>query len=167
LVSGEAEYLEREKVANLGETITEYRKKTKIPLVGRVAAGSPLYFFEDVLGEKGYDVAYEIDEFLYYQHKRNYRDQVVFVQIKGESMMPHFGDGDLALVERLEDPALLRHGDIGVFSIREEWTMKRINLRAESDRVLLEPLNAAFETMSVKHSVLKIYGIVIGAIRLF
>ena len=49
--------------------------------------------------------------------------------VSGDSMEPDFHDGDLVMVQRLEERSELYFGEIGAFSIRNETYIKQYSKR--------------------------------------
>jgi repressor LexA len=86
-----------------------------IPLVGTVAAGSPIPAEEDVIGE----VLVEED--------LAKGDQCFALRVEGESMnSAGIGDGDVIIVRK---QPLAENGDIVVALVNGEGTIKRLHLR--------------------------------------
>ena len=90
----------------------EYRLPTGLPIIGRVAAGTPILAAENI---EGY---LEIDRLL------GERSNLFALQVKGDSMMDRqIHEGDYVIVR--EQP-WVEHGDIGVIAIDEEVTVKTV-----------------------------------------
>jgi repressor LexA len=123
----------------------------ELPLVGRVAAGSP------IMSEGNIEARYAIDAALF-RPRADY-----LLRVHGESMRDAgIRDGDLIAVHRTPEAM---DGQIVVARIDDEITVKR--LRTESDRVLLLPANPAFEPIVVtaRSGSFAIEGVYVGAIR--
>ena len=123
----------------------------EIPLVGRVAAGSP------IMSEGNIEARFTIDAALF-RPRADY-----LLRVQGESMRDAgIGDGDLIAVHRTPDAL---DGQIVVARIEDEITVKR--LRTETDRVLLLPENPAFEPIVVdaRAGSFAIEGVCVGTIR--
>jgi repressor LexA len=123
----------------------------ELPLVGRVAAGSP------IMSEGNIEARYAIDAALF-------RPQADYLlRVAGESMRDAgIHDGDLIAVHRTPDAA---NGQIVVARIEDEITVKR--LRVESSRLLLLPANPDFAPIEVspRSGSFAIEGVYVGAIR--
>jgi repressor LexA len=122
-----------------------------LPLVGRVAAGSP------IMSEGNIEARYGIDAALFHP-RADY-----LLRVEGESMRDAgIRDGDLIAVHRTPEAL---DGQIVVARIEDEITVKR--LRTEPDRVLLLPANPDFEPIVVdaRSGSFAIEGVYVGAIR--
>jgi repressor LexA len=122
-----------------------------IPLVGRVAAGSP------IMSEGNIEARFVIDAALF-RPRADY-----LLRVLGESMRDAgIADGDLIAVHRTPTAD---NGQIVVARIEDEITIKR--LRVESGCVLLMPANPDFEPIEVspRSGSFAIEGIYVGAIR--
>ena len=100
-----------------------------IPVLGRVAAGTPIEAVEDILDYEEIDAqtAASGDHFA--------------LQIKGQSMEPKISDGDVVIVRKQED---CDSGDIAVVLVNgDEATVKRI--KKEPEGLMLIPSNPAYE----------------------
>jgi repressor LexA len=121
----------------------------EIPLLGRIAAGSPV---ESLAGNDTLSFAdYTGDPNTY------------ALQVRGESMIEdHICDGDYVLVERATEA---RDGDIVVALIDGmETTLKRFYLEP-GDRVRLQPANSSMNPIYVFRSSLAIQGKVLAVLR--
>jgi repressor LexA len=124
---------------------------TLLPLVGRVAAGSPILAQENIDGE------YRVDPSLF-THKPHY-----LLRVEGMSMQDAgILDGDLLAVHRTPEA---RNGQIVVARIEDEVTVKRFQRRGH--RVQLLPENTDFEPIEINLSRqnLAIEGLGVGIIR--
>jgi repressor LexA len=123
----------------------------ELPLVGRVAAGSP------IMSEGNIEARYAIDAALF-------RPQADYLlRVAGESMRDAgIHNGDLIAVHRTPDAM---NGQIIVARIEDEITVKR--LRVESDRLLLLPANPDFAPIEVspRSGSFAVEGVYVGAIR--
>lgn len=127
------------------------RKPPGLPLVGRVAAGSPILAIENLLGR------YPVDPDLF-NPRADYLLQVSGLSMKDEGIL----DGDWLVVHRTTEA---RNGQIVVARIGEEVTVKRFKIRGHKAELI--PANPAFETMhfDLHHQSLAIEGIAVGVIR--
>ncbi|MGQ0621150.1 MAG: transcriptional repressor LexA [Panacagrimonas sp.] len=122
-----------------------------LPLIGRVAAGSPLLAVENL--ERHVPV-----EAALFKPRADY-----LLRVQGESMREAgIRDGDLLAVHRTETA---RNGQIVVARLDDEVTVKRFERRG--DIVHLRPENAEFEPIRVDLSrqVLAIEGLAVGLLR--
>jgi repressor LexA len=122
-----------------------------IPVVGRVAAGSP------ILAEQHIEDHYRIDPALF-KPRADY-----LLRVRGASMRDAgILDGDLLAVHRTQH---FRSGQIVVARLHDEVTVKRIRQRRH--RVELVPENPDFKAIVVdlRHQALAIEGIAVGVIR--
>lgn len=122
-----------------------------LPVVGRVAAGSP------VLAEEN------IDELLPLPEDVLPGGELFMLRVRGDSMIgDDIRDRDLVIVQR-QDTA--DSGDIVVALIEEEATVKRLVVHA--DAIELRPSNPSFESMFFKPGEVRILGRVVGLLRCF
>ncbi|MEO8630999.1 MAG: transcriptional repressor LexA [Betaproteobacteria bacterium] len=122
-----------------------------IPIVGRVAAGSP------ILAEQHIQGRYQIDTALF-KPRADY-----LLKVRGMSMRDAgILDGDLLAVHRSTEA---RSGQIVVARLGNEVTVKR--LKRQGSQVQLLPENPDFEPISVdlKRDAFAIEGIGVGIIR--
>ena len=122
-----------------------------IPLVGRVAAGSPILAEQHVQGR------YQIDPGLF-KPRADY-----LLKVRGMSMRDAgILEGDLLAVHRTTE---FRSGQIVVARLHDEVTVKRI--RKSRDKVELIAENPAFATrvVDLKRESLAIEGVAVGIIR--
>jgi repressor LexA len=122
-----------------------------IPVVGRVAAGSP------ILAEGHIEGRYQVDPALF-RPRADY-----LLRVRGSSMRDAgILDGDLLAVHRTREP---RTGQIVVARINDEVTVKRY--KRQGGLVHLLPENPDFKPISVdlKREGFAIEGIAVGVIR--
>jgi repressor LexA len=122
-----------------------------LPLVGRVAAGSP------VLAQENIEDEYRVDPSLF-PRKPHY-----LLRVEGRSMQDAgILDGDLLAVHRTPEA---RNGQIVVARVDDEVTVKRF--RRRGSRVQLIPENTDFEPIEVdlRRQELAIEGLGVGVIR--
>ncbi len=124
----------------------------KLPVIGRVAAGSPLLAVENLEDEL------QVDPHLF-------RPQPDYaLKVRGDSMIDAgIDDGDLLLVHRTPEA---RAGQIVVARIDDEVTVKR--LRRKGRGIYLDSENPAYASIHVKPgSDFAIEGLAVGTIRSF
>jgi len=124
-----------------------------LPLVGRVAAGSPILAQENIEDE------YRVDPSLF-TRKPHY-----LLRVEGMSMQDAgILDGDLLAVHRTPEA---HNGQIVVARIDDEVTVKRFRRRGRAHHVQLLPENPDFEPIEIDISrqELAIEGLGVGVIR--
>lgn len=105
------------------------KETVDVPIIGNVAAGSPMLAFEDI--EDTYPVAKDIVE----------NKDVFMLKIQGESMIEAgIFDGDLVLVEK---SSIAENGEIVVALLDNEATVKKFY--KEKDHIRLQPANSLME----------------------
>lgn len=122
-----------------------------IPIIGKVAAGEPIFAAENIEGMLAVD-----DTFIPTK-------KVFALKVNGDSMTGvGIMDGDYVLARRQHNAEV---GEIVVFIIGDEITVKRYDTKG--DKVLLIPENDAYEPRAIRRnsSDLQIAGKVIGLIR--
>ena len=122
-----------------------------VPIIGRVAAGSPILAAEHIEGR------YQLDSSLF-NPSADYLLKVRGLSMRDAGIL----DGDLLAVHKTTD---FRSGQIVVARLSDEVTVKRI--RRNRDKVELIPENPDFETRVVdpRREHLAIEGIAVGIIR--
>jgi len=127
------------------------RDQIGLPLVGRVAAGSP------ILAEEHIETHYRIDQALF-NPKPHYLLRVQGMSMKDAGIL----DGDLVAVHRTPE---VRSRQIVVARVEDEVTVKRY--RQDGSIVWLLPENEEFEPIQVDLSTqsMVIEGVVVGVIR--
>jgi len=127
------------------------RDQLGLPLVGRVAAGSP------ILAEEHIETHYRLDPALF-NPKPHYLLRVQGMSMKDAGIL----DGDLVAVHRTPE---VRSRQIVVARVEDEVTVKRY--RQDGSTVWLLPENDEFEPIQVdlKTQTMVIEGVVVGVIR--
>jgi repressor LexA len=122
---------------------------SSIPLVGRVAAGSP------ILAEEN------IEEYITVPDELTKKGTVYALKVVGESMIgAGINDGDIAIILKKE---VARNGEIVVAMVDGEATLK--TYYKDPDHVRLEPSNKAFKPIKTKKA--QILGKLIGLYRFY
>ena len=122
-----------------------------LPVIGRVAAGSPM------LAEENVQARYQIDPHLF-TPRADY-----LLRVRGMSMRDAgILEGDLVAVHKTPEA---RSGQIVIARLGDEVTVKRLRRRGHA--VQLEPENPEFEPIEVdaRSEALVIEGIAVGVIR--
>ncbi len=127
------------------------RDQLGLPLVGRVAAGSP------ILAEEHIETHYRLDPALF-NPKPHYLLRVHGMSMKNAGIL----DGDLVAVHRTPE---VRSRQIVVARVEDEVTVKRY--RQEGSTVWLLPENEEFDPIEVdlNTQTMVIEGVVVGVIR--
>jgi repressor LexA len=127
------------------------RDQIGLPLVGRVAAGSP------ILAEEHIETHYRLDPALF-SPKPHYLLRVQGMSMKDAGIL----DGDLVAVHRTPE---VRSRQIVVARVEDEVTVKRY--RQDGSTVWLLPENEEFEPIEVdlNTQTMVIEGVVVGVIR--
>src|SRR6476659_7479246 len=102
-----------------------------LPLVGRVAAGSPILAIENMLGR------YPVDPDLF-NPRADYLLQVSGLSMRDEGIL----DGDWLVVHRTAEA---KNGELVVARVGEEVTVKRLKVRGHKAELI--PANPDFETL--------------------
>ncbi len=127
------------------------RAATQLPLVGRVAAGSPILAAENIEAE------HDIDPDLF-RPRADYLLRVVGLSMRDAGIL----DRDLIAVHRTQTA---EHGRIVVARLDDEVTVKRLERRA--GRIRLLPANPDFAPIEVdpRGQVFAIEGLYVGLVR--
>jgi repressor LexA len=127
------------------------REQLGLPLVGRVAAGSP------ILAEEHIETHYRLDPALF-NPKPHYLLRVHGMSMKNAGIL----DGDLVAVHRTPE---VRSRQIVVARVEDEVTVKRY--RQDGSMVWLLPENEDFEPIKIdlNTQTMVIEGVVVGVIR--
>jgi repressor LexA len=122
-----------------------------LPLVGRVAAGSP------VLAQENIEDEYRVDPALF-SRKPHY-----LLRVEGMSMQDAgILDGDLLAVHRTPEA---RNGQIVVARLDNEVTVKRFRRRGHQVQLLPENIDFGPINVDLRHQELAIEGLGVGVIR--
>jgi repressor LexA len=122
----------------------------ELPLLGRVAAGSPIE-------------AIEASETIFVPEDMVGRRETYVLQVKGDSMIDEqIRDGDYVIVENRKTA---NDGEMVIALLDgENVTLKKL-YREGGGRVRLQPANARLEPLFVDQDRLRIQGVVIGVLR--
>ena len=132
------------------ERLPDENRSTKLPMLGNIAAGSPIEAIEN---------REEIDLEQLFQS----RSGVYVLRVRGESMIEdHLCDGDYVVIERRENA---RNGEQVVALLDTgEATLKRF-YREGGGKVRLQPANSGMQPRVVDADRCRIQGVVIGVLR--
>ncbi|GIW77488.1 MAG: lexA repressor [Phycisphaerae bacterium] len=131
------------------ELLPDENRPTKLPLLGNIAAGSPIEAIEN---------REEIDLESLFASKSG----VYVLRVRGESMIEdHLCDGDYVVIERREQA---RNGEQVVALLDTgEATLKRYY--REGNKIRLQPANSTMEPRIVDAERVRVQGVVIGVLR--
>jgi repressor LexA len=122
-----------------------------IPLLGRIAAGKPIYAYEE------FSETISVPKAI----AKNTKDYFA-LYVEGESMIEdHIIEGDIVIIKR-QDYA--RNGQIIAAIINDSTTLKRFYMK--NDFFILQPANSKFEPIILKEDLI-ISGVLVGLIRNF
>jgi len=136
-----------ERIAGRARSLRTSARLDSLPLVGRIAAGSPVLAVENI--ESQVSLSRFQDCFL--------------LRVQGESMSgAGIMDGDMVIVRRQPEA---HNGDIVVALLGDEATVKRFDRRG--DRVTLLPENPDFKPIFVDRDLesFQVIGVVVGLLR--
>jgi len=122
-----------------------------LPLVGTVAAGSPILALENMLGR------YPVDPNLF-NPRADYMLQVRGLSMRDEGIL----DGDWVVVHRTSEA---KSGQLVIARIGNDVTVKRLRLRGQKAELI--PANPDYQTLHIdlQREALAIEGIAVGVIR--
>jgi repressor LexA len=122
----------------------------ELPLLGRVAAGSPIE-------------AVQSSETIFVPEDMVGRRETYVLQVKGESMIDEqIRDGDYVIVE---DRRTARDGEMVIALLQgDSVTLKKL-YREGNGKVRLQPANARMKPIVVDQDDVRIQGVVIGVLR--
>jgi len=132
------------------EKMSEFQQSMLLPLIGRVAAGSP------ILAQEHVDQSYVIQSSLF-DRKADYLLRVRGMSMRDAGIM----DGDLLAVQSTREA---KNGQIVVARLGDDVTVKRFERK--SDRIELHAENPDFKTIIVQNDEpFEIEGLAVGIIR--
>ncbi len=125
-------------------------RAVELPLLGRVAAGTPIE-------------AVESSETIYVPEDMVGRRETYVLQVKGDSMIDEqIRDGDYVIVENRKTA---RDGEMVIALLGgENVTLKKL-FREGGGKVRLQPANARMKPIFVDQDDLQVQGVVIGVLR--
>lgn len=144
----------RERGRSRGILLPSSARRTafSVPLVGRVAAGTPVLSPENREGDLTIDLAL---------FALRTAEGLYALTVRGESMLDaHILDGDTVLVRQ---QATAEGGDIVVALVEGEATVKRFF--PEDGRIRLQPENRAMQPLILSQGDVRILGKVVGVLR--
>ena len=134
----------------VSEKMSQFQQSLLLPLIGRVAAGSP------ILAQEHIDQSYLIQSSLF-DRKADYLLRVRGMSMRDAGIM----DGDLLAVQSTREA---KNGQIVVARLGDDVTVKRFERK--SDRIELHAENPDFKTIVVQNDEpFEIEGLAVGLIR--
>ena len=134
----------------VSEKMSQFQQSLLLPLIGRVAAGSP------ILAQEHIDQSYLIQSSLF-DRKADYLLRVRGMSMRDAGIM----DGDLLAVQSTREA---KNGQIVVARLGDDVTVKRFERK--SDRIELHAENPDFKTIIVQNDEpFEIEGLAVGLIR--
>jgi len=133
----------------VADVLPDEERTTKLPLLGNIAAGSPIEAVEN---------REELDLESMFAAKQG----VYVLRVRGDSMIDdHLMDGDYVVIERRENA---RNGEqvVALFDTGEA-TLKRYY--KEGGKIRLQPANSSHQPRVVDPDKVRIQGVVIGVLR--
>ncbi len=130
----------------------------QVPLLGRIAAGTPIPVPDSDFSPFGYDTTIELTRDIVKDVRGIYA-----LEVQGDSMIDALiNDGDIVLMRHQE---WVENGELAAVWLRdrEETTLKRFYL--EGDRVRLQPANPTMQAMYFPAHNVEVMGKVVGVIR--
>jgi repressor LexA len=122
----------------------------ELPLLGRVAAGSPIE-------------AITASETIFVPEDMVGREETYVLQVKGDSMIEEqIRDGDYVIVENRR---FAKDGEMVIALLDGETVTLKKLFREGGGRVRLQPANAALQPIYVDQDRLRVQGVVIGVLR--
>lgn len=127
------------------------REEGGLPLVGHVAAGSPILAIENMLGR------YPVDPDLF-NPRADYMLQVRGLSMRDDGIL----DGDWLVVHRTREA---KNGQIVVARVGDDVTVKRLKVRGQKAELI--PSNPDYQTLhlDLSRETLNIEGVAVGVIR--
>lgn len=118
---------------------TKNNKTNQIPLLGNIAAGTP------ILAEENIESYFNLDSSIHADF---------ILKVKGDSMInAGIHEGDLVFIKRQQD---LENGAIGAILIEDEATLKRFY--RDRDTIILQAENDAYKPIILKEGNVRILG---------
>jgi len=138
-----------------GLQLPDEQRNTRLPLVGSIAAGSPIEAVED---------REHLDLEALFVPRRGTANTFV-LQVRGDSMIDeHIREGDYVICEKTSQA---RNGQTVVALLETgEATLKKF-YKDRNGRIRLQPANAKYEPIWVKPNDVQIQGIVVGVVRAY
>src|SRR5438445_7326468 len=129
------------------QLVDRQRTAASLPMLGLVAAGSPVAAIEQ-------DERLEVNDL--FGNPNHFA-----LRVRGQSMIDnHIDDGDFVIIRKQETA---ENGERVVAMINNEVTLKKFF--ADDDRVRLEPANGTMKPIIVPRNQAQILGVLVGVVR--
>jgi repressor LexA len=156
-------YIERDREISRGIRLVDdvagrMAEVIQVPLLGRIAAGTPIPVPDADFSPFGYDTSVELTRDIVKDANNTYA-----LEVQGDSMIDALiNDGDIVLMRHQER---VENGELAAVWVRsqEETTLKRFYL--EGDNVRLQPANPTMEAMFYPARDVEVMGKVLCVIR--
>ena len=150
MLAGAVQAMEGGTELDATSSLDEVSATSRLPLLGRVAAGQPI---EAVVDRESLTVPASMLG----------RQKCFVLQVTGSSMIgEHIQDGDFVIVEQRERA---QDGEKVIALLNDGEATLKTYFRDADGTVRLEPANPAHETIRVREGSLRIQGVVIGVMR--
>lgn len=136
--------------------LPDEQRTTRLPLVGTIAAGSPIEAVED---------REHLDLEELFTYRRGAAGSTFVLKVRGDSMIDEqIRDGDFVICEKRD---VARNGQTVVALIDNgEATLKKF-YRERDGRIRLQPANPKYEPIFVEQDRILVQGIVVGVVRTY
>ncbi len=137
--------------------LPDAERNTRFPLVGSIAAGSPIEAIED-------REHLDLEEVFGTGRSAAGRNRFV-LRVRGDSMIDeHIADGDYVVCEQAEQ---VRNGQVVVALLDTGEATLKTYFKERDGRIRLQPANDNYEPIMVQRDALQIQGFVVGVIRAY
>jgi repressor LexA len=134
-------------------------KSGTIPVIGTIAAGSPI----PVPDEGTWDVVGDVERIEVPPHLLQGKKDVYALRVKGKSMMDALiNDGDIVLMQYVNS---VDNGEMAAVWLKAEKAATLKKFYAEKGRIRLQPANSTMQPIYVSAGNTEVQGRVIGVMR--
>ncbi len=138
--------------------LPDEQRHTRLPLVGSIAAGSPI----EAVEEREH---LDLEELFVPGRKRGATANIFVLRVRGDSMKDDgILDGDFVICEKRN--RVLNGQTVVALVANDEATLKRF-YREKDGRIRLQPANASYEPLICDADDVQIQGAAIGIVRTF
>ena len=139
--------------------LPDERTSTRLPLVGSIAAGSPIEAIET-------REHLDLEELFAPPTGQSVGGTTFVLKVRGDSMIDaHIADGDFVVCRKIDNAP--RAGDMVVALVEGAEATLKFYYREKDGRVRLQPANEAYEPFWVEPQDIQIQGVCIGVIRAY
>jgi repressor LexA len=141
-----------------GVHLPDEDRQTRLPLVGTIAAGSPIEAVEDRQW-------LDLEELFARPGSRSTASDDIFVlRVRGDSMInEHIREGDYVVCRRTRTA----HNGQTVVALLDDGEATLKKLYRDGRRIRLQPANEAYEPIFLEPHELQIQGVVVGVVRTY